>query len=471
MTDPVLDTAKYLRNIRPIDPEEIVEYVGGTHPAVVRQTLRENALSLSLIEREDGTFVPASEEPLSPSFDGVREIPKRYLGRLEELLTEQFGPDWAEGESGDTLREEIRRLKERYYRQHPVEYTYEAALGYALYHLPDYYATVQYVLDELGSQRLLPSTLRVLDVGAGVGGPALGLAEYTEGALVEYHAVEPSAAADVLESLLEGGPRNVHSEIHRTTAEAFEPNGEYDLILFSNVLIELSESVAVLENYLTHLASDGALLAISPADKNTATHLREVEREVVDGEGGSEAYTIYAPTLRLWPDRAPTNRAWSFDRKADLRIPELQRRLDEGGRTDKRDERDPATGEFCNCDVQFAYSILRGDGRVRTEVTANPDRFAPFAESEEHVTDRIDCIAVKLSRSLSEGNPLFLLGDGSQSVDHYAVLTHETALNRALLDADYGDVLVFESVLVLWNADERAYNLVVNEETVVDRVR
>ena len=103
-------------------------------------------------------------------------------------------------------------------------------------------------------------------------------------------------------------------------------------------------------------------------------------------------------------------------------------------------------------------------------MTANPNRFAPFAESEAHVTDRIDCLAVKLSHSLSEGNPLFLLGDGSQSVDHYAVLTRETALNRALREADYGDVLVFESALVLWNADEEAYNLVVDEECVVDRV-
>jgi SAM-dependent methyltransferase len=471
MRDPILDTAKYLRNIRPIDPEEVVEYVGGTHPAVIRQTLRENALSLALFEREDGTFVPASEEPLEPEFDTIDEIPERYLGRLEESLVERFGPDWTEGENGDTLRREIRRLKERYYRQHPVEYTNDAALGYAVYHLPDYYATVQYVLDQLGSQNLLPSTLRVLDVGAGVGGPALGLADYTEGALVEYHAVEPSAAAVVLESLLEETPKNFHPRVHRTTAEAFEADGRYDLILFSNVLIELSDPVAVLEKYLTHLASNGALLGISPADKNTATHLREIEREVVDSEGGSEDCTIYAPTLRLWPGRRPTNRQWSFDRKPDLRVPELQRQLDESQRADTSDERDPATGEFVNTDVQYAFSILRRDDRTRLDVTANPNRFAPLAESEEHVTDRIDCIAVKLSHSLSSGNPLFLLGDGSQSVDHYAVLTRETALNRALREADYGDLLVFESVLVLWNEDEEAYNLVVDEETIVDRVR
>ncbi|MCH7660888.1 MAG: SAM-dependent methyltransferase, partial [Euryarchaeota archaeon] len=48
----ILDTAKYLRNVRPIDPEEIVEYAGGEHPAIARQLLREHATELSLLERE-----------------------------------------------------------------------------------------------------------------------------------------------------------------------------------------------------------------------------------------------------------------------------------------------------------------------------------------------------------------------------------------------------------------------------------
>ncbi len=472
----ILDSAKYLRNVRPIDPEELSDYVeGGAHPAVVRQVLREHVVDLRLREREDGTFVPAPEEPIEPAFDGVSAVPDRHLDRLEGLLVERFGPDWAEGEAGDALRGEIRRLKERYYRQHPVEYDHEAALGYALYHLPAYYAAIQYPLDELGSAGLLSSPIRVLDVGAGVGGPALGLLDYLEGALVEYHAVEPSAAADVLEALLPDGQR-VQTTIHRTTAEAFEPEGEYDLVVFANVLIELSEPVSVLRRYLAHLAPDGSLIALSPADRNTSIHLREVERAVVDGEGAGEGnsnddrYTAYAPELRLWPGEVPTDRGWSFDRKSDLDVPELQRRLDEGRRV-RSEERDPATGEFVNRDVQYSYSILQRDGRRRIEVEPSPERFATFADTESHVGDRIDCVAVKLSRSLSEGgNPLFRVGDGSQSVDHYAVLTRETALNRALLDADYGDVLVFEGVLALWNADEGAYNLVVDEETVIDRV-
>ena len=43
MTDieAILENARYLRGVRPVDPEEIYEYVEGQpHPAVVRRTLR-----------------------------------------------------------------------------------------------------------------------------------------------------------------------------------------------------------------------------------------------------------------------------------------------------------------------------------------------------------------------------------------------------------------------------------------------
>ena len=77
----------------------------------------------------------------------------------------------------------------------------------------------------------------------------------------------------------------------------------------------------------------------------------------------------------------------------------------------------------------------------------------------------------KLSHDLGAGgaNPLFLVGDGSQRTDHFAVLARESALNRALREAPYAAVLALENVLVLWNDDEAAYNLVVDGEAVVDR--
>jgi SAM-dependent methyltransferase len=472
----VRDNAKYLREVRPIDPEEIHEYVEGQpHPAAVRQVLRESAADLGLIEREDGHFEPASDEPVDVGVSHVERLPDRYSRRLEELLVEEFGPGWPDGTAGDRLRAKIRDFKERYLAGAPVTYDQVTALGYAIYHLPAYFAATEYLLSSLAADGLLPGRLRVLDVGAGVGGPALALDDLLpDDALIDYHAVEPSDAADVLSGLLaETGP-NFHATIHRDRIEDASPPGQFDLVLCANVLSELDDPVGVLSSLLDVLAADGTILAIAPADRQTAIGLREIERETETERGA----TVYAPTVRLWPGETPGGQSWSFDRKPDLDVPVVQRRLDEGERSSDRpesapetDDRSPGDGEFVNTDVQYAFSILRRDGKRAIEFEPDSDAVAKMAEMDDHVTDRIDCVGIKLSHNLAdEGNQLFLIGDGSQQTDHFAVLTESSALNRDLTEADYGDLLYFENTLVLWNDDERAYNLVVDGETIVERV-
>ncbi|QAU12426.1 SAM-dependent methyltransferase [Halorubrum sp. BOL3-1] len=483
----VRNNANYLRNVRPIDPEEIAEYVEGTpHPAVVRETLREEAFDLRLYERDDGTFVPVEEGPVRPPDWAPEALPEAYSFALEDLLVEEYGANWQRGEPGDALRERVRGLKADYLYENEIEYDRVAALGYAIYHLPAYYATVGCVLDDLTENGLLDRTLRVLDVGAGVGGPALGLHDYLpDDAVVDYHAVEPSAATDVLDRLLDETGRNFRTTVHETTAEAFlgleggdegaDPNpatdDPFDLVLFGNVLSELADPVAVADAALDALAPDGSIVAFAPADRNTAIGLREIERALVaadgDDDGPGRDADIYSPTLRLWPDAVPTDPSWSFDVAADLAVPPFQRRLDEAAARGETDE----PGEFVNVDVQFAYSVLRSDGTRRVDVEASAERYARMAESERHVTDRVNLLAVKLSHDLSEGdNALYRVGDGSQATDHYLVCTRETALNRDLREADYGSVLFVENGLVLWNEDEGAYNVVVDDETVVDLV-
>ncbi|MFB6206257.1 MAG: small ribosomal subunit Rsm22 family protein [Haloglomus sp.] len=503
------NTARYLRDVRPIDPEEVFEYVDGQpHPGIVKQELRSMAPTLGLVETAEGTFVPVSEASV-PAWrergeaerECVEALPDEHARRLEDLLADRYGSGWPDGERGDRLRARLRAVKEHYLHGSDVEYDDETALAYAVYHLPAYYASVQYVLDDLAKADLLGRQLRVLDVGAGVGGPALGLADYLpDDALVDYHAVEPAAAADVLETMLDGTGRNVHTTVHRETAEAFDPTaplaaGErggggrdgdedsggdgsddapaaWDLVLFANVLAELDDPSTTARRYLDAVASDGSFLALAPADRNTAMGLRGVERALADHSGG-DAATVWAPTLRLWPDVAPADECWSFDVRPDLAVPAFQRSLDEGERaaTPGPEDRQPGDGEFVNVDVQFAYSVLRRDGRRAIDFRPSRDRFARLADSAAHVTDRVNVAAVKLSHDLtdtSDANPLFRVGDGSQQDDHFAVLVEEDALNAPLREADYGDLLTFERVLVLWNDDEGAYNLVVDDEVVVE---
>jgi 2-polyprenyl-3-methyl-5-hydroxy-6-metoxy-1,4-benzoquinol methylase len=457
--DAVLDAAKYLRGVRPLDPAELREYVADQpHDAVVRQVLRDHAVELGVVERADGTFVPAPAEPVRPSFHGVEALPGRYDRAVEDLLVAEYGAEWYRGETGDRLRETIRRFKDDYYRRNPVEYDREVALGYAVYHLAGYYAAVQYVLAELAADGLLAGDLRVLDLGAGVGGPALGLFDFLpEDALVDYHAVEPSAAADVLEDLLDEAPRNVHATVHRETAEAFEPDGEYDLVLACSVLSELEDAEAVVRTYLDSLAEDGTFLGLAPADKHTSTNLRAVERAVED-----DPATVYGPTPRLWPGCRPTDRGWTFDEQPAVETPTVQARLADAGQH---------PGEFRHADVRYSYSLLRLDGRRQHDVELSGDRLLALGDADDRVTDRADVVVAKLSRNLADGedaNPVFKVGDGSEDTDCYAVLVRPTSLNRDVGAAGYGDLLSVEDALVLWNDDEDAYNLVLDEETVVD---
>jgi len=228
------------------------------------------------------------------------------------------------------------------------------------------------------------------------------------------------------------------------------------------VLSELEDPVEVVERYRDSLADDGSVVALAPADRNTAIGLRDVERAVEDG------LTVYAPGVRLWPGERPADEGWSFDRRPDLAVPPFQGRLDEAA-----DDPDHDPREFVNVDVQYAYTVLRPDGRRRIDFTPEVSRWARMADMESHVSNRIDVAAVKLSHDLAErddANPVFRIGDGSQRVGHYAVLTRESALNSDLRTAEYGDLLLCENVLALWNDDEEAYNLVVDGESVVDRV-
>ncbi len=462
--DGVRDAARYLRSVRPVDPAEIHEYVEGRpHPALVRRVLREEAYDLGLVERPDGSFVPVDDDPVPSTGWAPKRVPDRHENALRDLLVDRLGPGWASGDSGDALRDRLAEVKERYYRRTPVDYDETTVLAYAVYHLPGYWAATGYVLDRLAEADLLPRRLRVLDVGAGVGGPALALFDLLpDDAVVDYHAVEASAdAADAFETLVDP-PRGARTTVYRERVESSAAAGTYDLVLCANVLSELDDPVAVARDLFDRLADDGTFVALAPADRNTATGLRRVERALVDDGRG----TVFDPTLRLWPDAAPADDCWSFDVGQSLDAPGVQRDLD------ARRAGGPGDGTVVNREVRYAYALVRRDGTRRADVRGDPSRHARLGASERHVTKRVDALAVKLSHDLSGGddaNPLFLVGDGSQRTDHFAVLARESALNRALREAPYAAVLALENVLVLWNDDEAAYNLVVDGEAVVDR--
>lgn len=452
----VLDAARYLRSVRPIDPAELVAYTeAAATPSAIRAVLREWASDLALVERSDGTFAPPSTEPIAAIGEPIDRLPTDREAFLESQLDEHRGGGWADGEAAKRFREQLRDLKARYLDGGAVSYDADDADAYLLYHFPRSYAATRYVLDALFEAGLHDHHLRVLDVGAGVGAHLAAVDDATPSdALVEYVAVEPSPLSVHLEALAgDGVDRNTHVTHHDAHFEAVELADAFDLVVLGSVLSEVASPRALARKALEHVAPDGSWLAIAPADARTSTQLRDIEREL-EGDAG-----IFAPTLRLWPDRRPSDTCWSFIEQPPLAVPRVQRRLAAGA-----DDGDA----IINSAVRYSYSVLRPDGARRYDVTASGASVLPLADVADAVGERVDAIAVKLSGDLADdGNAVYRIGDGSQSVPCFAVLVAPSVLNRPLETAPYGAVVHLHNALVLWNDDEGAANLVVDDEVEV----
>lgn len=456
----VLDAARYLRSVRPLDPSELLEYTT-TESTVdqVRAVLRTHAVALGLVEGDDGLFRPASNEPIHGSLETIDALPPALSEFIEERLGETHGPAWARGESGTAIRERIRDLKERYLIGGSIEYDQLDADAYLLYHFPRSYAATWYTVGELLEVGRLNRTLRVLDLGAGVGAHLAAVDDLTpDETLVEYVGVEPSPLVEHLKALSTNRlSRNTHVRVREVPIEDLTLEQEFDIVLLGNVLSEVNDPIGLAHDSLGYLASEGTWIAIAPADPRTSVQLRTVERSI------EETMTVFSPTLRLWPGRQPTDECWSFVEWPSLSVPPFQQRLREAA------ERDGDA--FVNTEVRYSYSIMRTDGVRRYELDASETDSLPLGRTSSAIGERVDVIVVKLSGDLaSDGNPIYRVGDGSQTEDCFGTHVSLTEMNRSLKEAPYGAVLRFERALVLWNDDEEAINLVIDDETFIDQL-
>ncbi len=454
----VIDAARYLRSVRAIDPAELTEYTAEPVDATMVATiLRRHACSLALIERADGTFIPAETTPIEGSLTPLSRLPERIERFLEDRLIARHGTDWATGGVADGLRARIAQLKARYLDGGQIEYDRDDADAYLIYHFPRSFAATWYVLSELLEAGHLSRSLRILDVGAGVGANLAAVDALTpDDAFIEYRAIEPSPLSVHLEAVADQlTGMNTHVTIEREAVEALSSDTSFNLAMMGNVLSELEEPAVVASTVLDQITADGSWVAIAPADPRTSIQLRHIERDLEDRAG------IFSPTIRLWPDRRPTDECWSFVEQPALAVPRVQGRL--GSVEDG--------GAFINNTIRYSYAIMRPDRRRRHDITASESNSLPLFKAPDAVGERVDLIAVKLSADLAEeGNPVYRIGDGSQQEPCFATAVTTTPMNEALSAAPYGAVLRFGQTLVLWNDDEAAINLVVDDETTVDRL-
>jgi len=377
------------------------------------------------------------------------------LDRIRKAVVSQKNVYWKEGSS----------------RQISYEKGYNV-LGYLAYQFPVYFVQFQHMLYEMAQAGILKDRMKVLDIGTGPGTVPLAVADFykrLEGRKADIYCVElydenieafnslvPQYAPDTI---------TIHEPI-RSDVRAIQPESlpdNIDLMVFSNVLneikdITIEQKADIVLKLAQRLASDGSILVIEPADRTNSVELRRLSIALKEAGLG-----IYAPCSFIWGSGCSLDECWSFEQKQDINPTLLMHKLAECDEPYR----------FINTDIKYSYSIIRKDGLTKECYRVPPKaKFARFSKIGMHKDKRINVVCSLMSGDLGdERYSLYKLCDGTSRKAVYAVLPwhNVTEDNSIIKRANYGEILELYNVLVNYNKEKDAYNLLLSKGSTVCR--
>ncbi|MDR3101901.1 MAG: small ribosomal subunit Rsm22 family protein [Methanocalculaceae archaeon] len=381
------------------------------------------------------------------------------------------GKKWVEESVLEKIRTEITAQKDCYWKEggrRIVQYKGGySVLAYMAYQMPGYAAELTEFFSRLIRDGLMRDHIRILDVGAGPGTVAVAVArvlEQCDAATAEivaleraeifreaYQAIVPAFVKEAGDRVT--APRPIAADVTKSI-----PDGEFDLIICSNVINELVGGddlrAEILMRLSGHLVQDGTLILIEPADLANATMLRNLSRDLK-----RRGLTLYAPCNDIRGVHCQVSPCWTFATYADIKPTKLMLALGEG----KEKYR------FVNTDVKFSYAVLRRDGHRRCSyrVPAAAKR-ARLSQLKKHVGRRIHVTVSVISADIGDAkNYLYLICDGTGGIPAYVALPahHRNSGHEALLSVQYGAVVAIDSVLVRFNKNQNAYNLLMGPKS------
>jgi hypothetical protein len=489
----LLSTIKYVAGTKPVFRlSEIIPYLD--EPRTVEELSRALAGKLDklgLVARRVGNdseisrFIPqepyilnaAESERISAFFEG-RELPGVLTQAIEQYISKKVGKDWKDPVIIDRLRKAIVAQKDDYWKpqaKRSLQYTKGySVLGYLAYHFPVYFTQTQYLLSMLARDGLLKKSMTILDVGTGPGVVPLAIADFysrLEGAKADIYSLEKSeehieAFLHLRDTLVpKGGPVSIKPPVKvdiRDLSNAKIPD-KVDLIIFSNMLNELPDidqegRAAIVARLSEHLASDGSILIIEPADEENATRMRSLTVTLQ-----ARGLFIHSPCAFIWGTPCTAPRCWSFETAPAIKMTFLMDIL----------ARCEESYRFVNTDIKYCYAVLRKDGLKKTSYRLPAgSRYLRLSKIQEHVGKRINVAGLKMSGELGNSRDhVYKICDGTAKTPVYAVLPsyHITPENDLLTSAPYGSILEMKGVLVRFNKAHNAYNLLVNRNTLVHK--
>lgn len=454
--------------------------------AAIEPVLPDLDLALHPLDGDyDLVRLPAAET-LRPA-DAARERQEAFLRSpfvansiqrlIEDYIGKKTGKPWDDAVVLDRLRNAIMAQKSRYWKEQSVSYKkgYHV-LGYLGYHAPVYLVQFEHILWQLAEDGLLKNRMRVLDVGSGPGMVPLAIVdllnrigegeaqifavERSEENVEAYNALVPPAAAAT------GGRVTVEQPIVADLCSLSPeklPN-RIDLVIFSNVLNELrqmtiAERADLVAALAGRLADDGTIVVIEPADLANSTMMRRTVQAIAE-----RGLTLYRPCSFIWGTPCNPARCWTFEQKGDIHPPRLMRRLAEG----------PEAYRFWNTDIKYSSAVLRKDQLTHCGYRVpRGAKFARFSQLARHRNRRINAVAAVMSGNLADtASQVYKLCDGTAANPVYAVVPRylKGESREVLQQTPYGGIVQIYGVVVRYNREHDAYNLVVQPETRIERV-
>jgi len=405
------------------------------------------------------------------------EIPDYIQQLVETYIERKTSKAWDDPAVLDRMRNAILVQKSQYWKGQPVSYRKAyPVLGYLAYHAPVYLVQFEHILWQIIGQGLAKSHMRILDLGTGPGVVPLAIidllgrvgagtaeiyaVERSEEHFEAYNALVPAAAA------VQGDTVRVEKLIREDIRElkAGALPDQIDLMVFSNVLGELrdmniEERADLVARLTGHLAPDGTVVVVEPADLKNATAMRQTVRAIAD-----RGLTIYSPCSFIWGTACNPERCWTFEQRGNIRPTRLMERLSEEGNGYR----------FINVDIKYSSALLRMDGMMQHAYRVPPGaKFARFSHLRRHRDRTINVVAALMSGNLGDDRTkVYKVCDGTPADPTYAVVpaTLRGANRDALEGLPYGDIVRLYGVLVRFNRDHDAYNLVVLPGTRIEPV-
>ncbi|WP_301002683.1 small ribosomal subunit Rsm22 family protein [Methanoculleus sp.] len=405
------------------------------------------------------------------------EVPDYVQRLVESYIEKKTGKPWDDPVVLDRMANAILAQKSRYWKERWVSYRKAyPVLGYLAYHAPVYLVQFEHIFWQVISRGLAKPHMRILDLGTGPGVVPLAVidllgrigsgtaevyaVERSEEHLEAYNALVPAAAA------AQGDAVRVHKPI-RADIGALDPGDlpdRIDLMVFSNVLNELrhldtDRRADLVAGLAERLAPDGTIVVVEPADLANSTAMRRTVRAIAD-----RGLAVHSPCSFIRGTACNPARCWTFEQKGDIRPTRLMERLAEG----KDGYR------FVNVDIKYSSAFLRKDAKTQHAYRVPPGaKFARLSHLRRHRDKKINAVAALMSGNLGDRRTkVYKVCDGTARDPVYAVVpaTLRGTNRDALEGLAYGDILRLYGVLVRFNKDHDAYNLVVLPGTRIEPV-